>query len=139
MRYLTGSIKDWYRLFEQAARCTKPGGWVESYESAPYLTSDDDTIAPGSAIAQWGKFFIDGGKITGRSFLVCDDGTQRAAMEKAGLVDIQERSYKVSLAFLQYRRFGCGRLMENLGSLGCMAQGPKNEADGALCERGCPY
>lgn len=99
MRYLTGSIKDWMNLFEQAARCTKPGGYVESYEATPYLTSDDGTVKVGSAMEQWGKFFIEGGKKIGRSFLVVDEGTQRAGMESAGLVNIQEKDFKVSLTF----------------------------------------
>ncbi len=34
--------------------------------------------------------------MTGRSFTVCPDGTQRRAMESAGFVDIQERDIQVS-------------------------------------------
>ena len=97
MRYLTGSVKDWYRLLEQAFRCTKPGGYVQSFEARPYFSSDDGTLRDDSALAQWGKFFIEGGKMIGRTFSMVDDGTQKDAMEKAGFVDVEERFFKVSL------------------------------------------
>lgn len=96
MRYLTGSIKDWFGLFEQAFIATKPGGYIESYEASPYIISDDDTVKEGSAMAQWGPLFVAGGEQTGRSFTMYEEGTQRAAMEKAGLINIQERNLRVS-------------------------------------------
>lgn len=101
MRYLIGSIPDWNYLFEQAFRCTKPGGYVESFEGEPRYKSDDGTVTEDSALAQWGKLFIEGAKILGRSVTIVDDGTQKAAMEHAGFVDIQERVVKVSPALPQ--------------------------------------
>lgn len=52
-------------------------------------------IPEDSALSQWGKFFVEGGKIIGRPFTVLDDGLQRKGMEAAGFVDIQEFDYKV--------------------------------------------
>lgn len=103
MRYLTGSIKDWHRLLEQAFRCAKSGGYVQSFEARPYFSCDDGTLRDDSALAQWGKFFIEGGKLIGRTFSMVDDGTQKDAMEKAGFVDVEERFFKVCLevSFLQ--------------------------------------
>lgn len=48
-------------------------------------------------MAQWGKLFLEGGKILGRIFTMVDDGTQRSAMEKAGFIDIKEHDVKVCL------------------------------------------
>lgn len=59
------------------------------------MISDDESVPEKSAISQWGKFFEEGGKKMGRSFLVIQEGTQRKAMEKAGFVDIQEWEFKV--------------------------------------------
>lgn len=95
MRYLTGSIPDWYFLFEQAFRCTKPGGYVENFEGQPRFMSDDGTVTEDSALTQWGKLFTEGGKIIGRSVTIADDDTQKDAMEKAGFVDVQEYLKKV--------------------------------------------
>lgn len=97
LRYLLGSIRDWYNLLGQAFRCTKPGGYVESFEATPRMESDDKTVKDDSAHAQWGRLFMEGGKQIGRSFTIVDDGTQRAAMEKAGFVNIKEKAVKVRL------------------------------------------
>jgi hypothetical protein len=96
MRYLVGSIVDWFALFKEAYNAAKPGAWVESFEGSPHMVSDDGSVPDKSAISQWGKFFEEGGKTIGRTFLVVEEGIQRKAMEEAGFVDIQEWSFKVS-------------------------------------------
>jgi hypothetical protein len=92
---LTGCIPDWTEFFKQAFRSLKPGGWLESYESSPTVFSDDNTLPTDSAISQWGPIFMEGGKKTGRTFAVLDDGLQNTAMKEAGFVDIQEKWIKV--------------------------------------------
>lgn len=91
---MVGSITDWHALFAQAYAACKPGGYLESYEGSATLESDDQTA--GESQKQWGTFFIEGGRKIGRSFTVLDDGTQRAAMEAAGFVDIEQWDFKVS-------------------------------------------
>lgn len=59
------------------------------------IVSDDNTVDPNSALGQWGKFFIEGGKKLGASFTVVEDGTQRKALEKAGFINIEEFNFKV--------------------------------------------
>ena len=49
-----------------------------------------------SALAQWGRFFVEGGKKINRTFTMVPDGLQREAMEKAGFVDIEEKNIKVA-------------------------------------------
>lgn len=95
MRWLLGSIQDWDALLQQAYRVLKPGGWVESLETSAIVRSDDGTVTETSALGQWGKFFLNGGKKIGRSFTVIEDETQRKSIEAAGFVDIQEFNFKV--------------------------------------------
>ncbi|KAK7417101.1 hypothetical protein QQZ08_011760 [Neonectria magnoliae] len=97
MRYLVGSVKDWVNLYQQAFRVCKPGGWVESFEGMPIMQSDDDTVPEDSAMAGWGKTFIEAGKKLGRTFTVVDDNTQEEGMQAAGLVDIESRIFKASV------------------------------------------
>lgn len=99
MRYMTGSlsVQGWTDIFKEAFRCTKPGGYFESFEAAPRLTSDDGTVTERSAMAQWGKLFTAGGEKTGKTFAMVDEGMQRAGMEAAGYVDVEERDFKVRL------------------------------------------
>ncbi|PTD07178.1 Secondary metabolism regulator LAE1 [Fusarium culmorum] len=94
MRYLYGSIGDWGALFQEAYRACKPGGWVESFEASPRLESDDGSVQEGSAMSEWGKFFIEGGRKMGRTFTIIDDDLQKQGMEEAGFVDIVTWDYK---------------------------------------------
>lgn len=96
MRWLVGSIADWDALFSEAYKTLKPGGWFESYEAAPVFESDHTDIPESSALGQWAKFFVEGGKKIGRPFTVVQDGLQRKALEAAGFVDIQEFPVKAS-------------------------------------------
>ncbi|KAF9782006.1 hypothetical protein IL306_011786 [Fusarium sp. DS 682] len=96
MRYLYGSISDWSALFQEAYRSCKPGGWVESFEASALLESDDDSVKEGSAMSEWGKFFIEGGKRLGQTFTILDDDLQKKGMEDAGFTDIEVRNFKAS-------------------------------------------
>ncbi|KAF4964879.1 hypothetical protein FSARC_7224 [Fusarium sarcochroum] len=91
-------ISDWSSLFQEAYRACKPGGWVESFEASPCIESDDDSVKEGSAMSEWGKFFIEGGKKLGRPFTIIDDDLQRKYMEEAGFVDLQTWDFKASEA-----------------------------------------
>lgn len=97
MRWLLGSIKDWDALMRQAYRVLRPGAYFEILEPSAIIESDDGSVTEASALGQWGKFFINGGKQIGRSFTVLEEEIQRKSMEAAGFVDIQEFNYKVSL------------------------------------------
>ena len=97
MRWLNGSIDDWAKLFKEAYRCCKPGGYIESFEGAPYMESDDGTVKDTDALGQWGKVFVEGGRRFGRSFTTVPDGTQRKAIQEAGFVDNEEKDLKVRI------------------------------------------
>ncbi|KAF4967018.1 hypothetical protein FSARC_5390 [Fusarium sarcochroum] len=97
LRWLVGSIVDWDKLFAEAYRCLKPGGYIESHEALSRMDCNDGSIHEKSAMHQWGKFFVEGGKKIGRSFTVVEDGVQRKAIEKAGFVDLEERNFKVPI------------------------------------------
>ncbi|ESU10711.1 hypothetical protein FGSG_04834 [Fusarium graminearum PH-1] len=97
LRWLAGSIPDWYQFFREAYKTCKPGGWVESFEPSAIITSDNDTVKETSALGQLGKLFIEGAKKFGMSFSVYEEELQRKAMEAAGFIDIQQYEYKAPL------------------------------------------
>lgn len=80
---------------KQAFKTLKPGGYLQSHEGSVTMTSDDNTVHDQSAIGQWGRFFIEGGRKLGRSFTLIEDGIIKDAMEAAGFVDIEVKNFKV--------------------------------------------
>ncbi|KAF5983492.1 demethylmenaquinone methyltransferase [Fusarium coicis] len=97
LRYLVGCIPNWTELFSQAYKTLKPGSWVESFEISPTAESDDGTVTYDSAMAQWGRIFIQASEKIGNSFTVVDDKVQMPALEEAGFVDIHEWEFKCPL------------------------------------------
>lgn len=70
----------------------RPGGWIEQVEVGPFIDSDDGTLPPDSALANWGRYIQDAGARAGRS---CDVVlTMDSSIEEAGFVDIHEKTYK---------------------------------------------
>ncbi|PCD37205.1 hypothetical protein AU210_005709 [Fusarium oxysporum f. sp. radicis-cucumerinum] len=94
MRWLVGSIADWKSLFKESYKCLKPGGYIESYEPSSRVESDDGTVLPGSALSQWERFFVEGGRKIGRPFTIFEENIQREGMREAGFVNIEERDFK---------------------------------------------
>ncbi|OTA98100.1 hypothetical protein M426DRAFT_326256 [Hypoxylon sp. CI-4A] len=94
MRWLVGAIPDWTSLYREVYTALKPGGYFESKEASSSIQSDDGTVAPGSALDQWGKVFYAAGKKFGRTFAVIEENIQRKAMEEVGFEIIQEVDYK---------------------------------------------
>ncbi|KAK3946518.1 S-adenosyl-L-methionine-dependent methyltransferase [Pseudoneurospora amorphoporcata] len=94
-RMMFGIVTDWYDLFRQAYRTSKPGGWVESFAKCSTFMSDDGSVKANSAMSQWAKVWNAGGEKTGRTFMVYDHDLQRKGMEKAGFVDITVKEFYI--------------------------------------------
>lgn len=74
----------------------KPDGWVQSYEGCAMFESDDGTVTDMSAMHEWGKFFIEGGRRLGQTFLILENDLQQKYMDEAGFVDITVVNKKVN-------------------------------------------
>lgn len=59
-RYLTGSIKDWPKLMQQAFKFTKPGGWVEFQDFTMTFYTSQGELSESSALSQWAKGIREG-------------------------------------------------------------------------------
>ncbi|KAH7018473.1 S-adenosyl-L-methionine-dependent methyltransferase [Microdochium trichocladiopsis] len=97
LRWLVGSIGDWTALYKEIFKALKSGGIFEHKESSCVIQSDDATVGPDTALAQWGKVFLQAGTKFNRTFAVHEEGIQVKAMEAAGFVDVQVTEFKVPI------------------------------------------
>ena len=96
LRAMIGSIKDWDRLYRQAYRCLKPGGWIESRENSVRWKCENNSITDDSAVGQYHKVVWRAGELMGQTFKIVDDDIhlQREVMERAGFVNTDSRDMK---------------------------------------------
>ncbi|KAK0642975.1 S-adenosyl-L-methionine-dependent methyltransferase [Cercophora newfieldiana] len=88
IRYLTGSIPDWKKVYEQAYRCLKPGGWIEH----------TDFTIEGTTYDWWTKFFVDAGEKIGRTFLVTKDNQNVGWLKDSGFTGpIHVKNHKMPI------------------------------------------
>jgi len=85
-RFLTGSIRNWPRFFEQSFGSLNPGGTVELVDIVYPLMSDDGTLAEDSAMYKWSVMLLKGFTANGCPI---DGALQyKDQLAKAGFVDI---------------------------------------------------
>ncbi|KAK5659095.1 hypothetical protein OQA88_1185 [Cercophora sp. LCS_1] len=66
MRFLTGSIKDWPRLFAQSFANLTPGGHIEHFDTLNPLVSSDGTPSPDSPLLKWNILLLEASQKLGR-------------------------------------------------------------------------
>lgn len=96
IRFLNGAIPDWAELYKQAYRVCKPGGWIEHLDLSSVPVSDDDSIAKGSALEQYGILFKEAGKRLGLTQTIAEDNLQENGLKAAGFVNLAVKEFKVS-------------------------------------------
>lgn len=92
VRELFGCVTDWDQFLDSAYSHCKPGGWVEILEHSVQPISDDDTVDENTFFTLWGKTVIEMGGKFGKSFTIWEES--KARMERAGFVDVVEKTYK---------------------------------------------
>jgi trans-aconitate methyltransferase len=93
-RVLAGSIRDWPRLYEQAFKHLRPGGWIEAQEHDVRISSDDDTVESAKDLARFFKQVDEASEKSGKKMDVVAE-SQKQWMIDAGFVDVHDVVYKV--------------------------------------------
>ncbi|KAJ9131227.1 Methyltransferase domain-containing protein [Pleurostoma richardsiae] len=91
LRALYGSVCDWEKLYKEAFRCLRPGGWIQDFEMDPKLEFTSFTPEEKHIADAWGELFIEAGKKTGCSFDIARGYKMKRSMEAAGFVDLVEK------------------------------------------------
>ena len=93
---MAGSIHDYDRLFAQAYKNLRPGGYLEMQSFEADFFSDDGTRARAKTAIRWQQLLVTASKNFGKNLKVEDEW--KGKMERAGFVDVVEEVYKVCFA-----------------------------------------
>lgn len=92
-RGMTGSIRDWQKLFAQAVDNLQPGGWMEVQEYEIEISSDDGSHLKAENFVLWKDKLNEASQMFGKPF--SDYSLHKQRMEEAGFIDISEDTFKV--------------------------------------------
>ncbi|CRG83579.1 Isopenicillin N epimerase component 2 [Talaromyces islandicus] len=92
-RSMSGSIKDWDTLLEQAYANLNEGGVIELQEYETVYKSDDDTLTRTPAIVKWQQKLNEASEKINQPLNLAQ--TMKRRLEDAGFVDVRDDAYKV--------------------------------------------
>ena len=92
-RDLGGSVSDWPKLYAQAFRSLKPGGWIEMQELEVWIKSDDDTLKKAPSLIQLQELIDEASTKMGKQMNVANE--QKQKLIDAGFEDVTDDIYKV--------------------------------------------
>ena len=89
---MSGSIKDWPKLFRQAYDNLNPGGYIELCDPTNPAVSDDGTLAEDSDLAKWGNYMLEASEKMGAPL----DSANRYKQQliDAGFTNVVQEDYK---------------------------------------------
>ncbi|KAH3913942.1 hypothetical protein HBH56_096300 [Parastagonospora nodorum] len=96
LRTMTGCIRNWDKLFAQAFRHTKPGGYIELQEMDYMGVIQETSRNPGTSFVTWCTEQGNAGKKAG-IVLRTSVETLTSALQKAGFVDCQVFEFKLPI------------------------------------------
>ncbi|KZF23510.1 S-adenosyl-L-methionine-dependent methyltransferase [Xylona heveae TC161] len=94
-RNMVGSVGDWDRLYEQAYKHTKPGGYIELQEFRVDFLSQQGPLPENSEINKWQKQINAGTASFGKPLNVIEDLANK--LKAAGFVDVHEDILKIPI------------------------------------------
>ncbi|RPB03580.1 S-adenosyl-L-methionine-dependent methyltransferase [Choiromyces venosus 120613-1] len=89
IRYMMACISDWPKLFKQAYRVTKPGGYLESAEPTLQIFCNDGSLDLESPMAMWSKNMIKSADLFGKPGNIAH--LTKGWMIDAGFVNVEEK------------------------------------------------
>ncbi|KAL7273598.1 hypothetical protein RUND412_003523 [Rhizina undulata] len=101
IRNMTGSIYDWPKLYQQALKALKPGGWIEVQEFGCSTFANGDPLPPDNAIAKWRKYvatILAKSKRSRESSITAPSASETTkALMDVGCVDVTEKILKLPI------------------------------------------
>ncbi|KAL7274171.1 hypothetical protein RUND412_002931 [Rhizina undulata] len=97
IRSMAGYIYDWPKLYKQAFKALKPGGWIElqDIQCSPFSV-DDNSLPQDNITSKWMEYLIMVSEKSGRQFHLVAAGHAKA-LEDVGCEDVTNKSLKLPI------------------------------------------
>ena len=93
IRGLFGSIGDWPKLYRQAFKHLRPGGYIEQVEWSVHVHPIDDTTSQSELWQRWSHSFVQAGILIGKTMEIAEN--MAGLMHEAGFVNVVEKRYEL--------------------------------------------
>ncbi|KAL7270549.1 hypothetical protein RUND412_006736 [Rhizina undulata] len=93
LRSISGCLSNWPKLYQQAFRALKPGGWIEQQDFADPFSCDDGSLPDDSVIKQWWETSEKGCIMIGKPWNTVAPAAAKR-MADVGFVDVGEKIFK---------------------------------------------
>ncbi|KAL7271335.1 hypothetical protein RUND412_005919 [Rhizina undulata] len=90
IRTMAGYIRDWPKLYRQAFKALRPGGWIEVQDIVGAFSADDDTWSPDNVIGKWTKYWEESVVKSGHDWSTVAPETANS-LKDVGCVDVTEK------------------------------------------------
>ncbi|KAL7273375.1 hypothetical protein RUND412_003776 [Rhizina undulata] len=96
LRQMAGFIYDWPKLYRQAFKALKPGGWIEIQDFCDIFNCDDGTLPETSTLKDLAKKWNQASAMAGREFNTIAPEIAKALVD-VGCVDVREKVTNIPL------------------------------------------
>lgn len=104
MRNLSGAIKDWPLLLDQALNQLQPGGWIEVVDGDVSFESNNNALPHDGAVVQWCTKLFEASCLAGRELR--QGRRKKRQLLDAGFINVQQVVYKVRYTQRPHLYFG---------------------------------
>ncbi|KAL7272619.1 hypothetical protein RUND412_004565 [Rhizina undulata] len=109
IRSMAGFVYDWPKLYRQAFRALKPGGWIEVQDFTDGLCSDDGSLPEDSSLIKWFEHWEEASVKHGRQWKNAVHGIPTGLVD-TGFIDVTEKMTKIPVG-----RWPKGKLEKECG------------------------
>ncbi|KAL7268303.1 hypothetical protein RUND412_009076 [Rhizina undulata] len=88
IRHMAGFLYDWPKLYRQAFKALKPGGWIELQDFCDFFCADDDSLPPNSTILEFESYWEKGTNDCGREWKRAAPSME-PGLKEVGYVDVR--------------------------------------------------